>query len=164
VLAPPVFPWVLTEATVGQFSWHDGRLHGALLAVADQELLLDLDWPIKWEAPLEGEQYYRSWTAPATLVFHGVSRLQGDLEWPVDADIIAIGRDEASAPSATTDALPDGVAWWLVKTVVGCWRVAATGLTQFVRRPPELITGSSLSLPDRGGISFARGRDSGIGA
>ena len=153
--SPPAHAWITTEADFDALSWHDAPLHGACLTPGDGEVVFDLDWTAEWLEPEEGARFYRSWTAPATLVFRGVTHIQGQMKWPYDNTLLAIARDE---PPEESHDLPQQK-WWIVKGVVGHLSLAAEGFTQYLRRAPMLVTGGRLSPAQRGGLSFHRGPD-----
>lgn len=150
--------WVVTDADAGDASWHDAIIHGVLLDPAAGEIAFDLDWPLRWVAPEPGQTYFRSWAAPATLVFHGVVRVETSSAWPHDGTIIDLGLDDDPSPFTPQEAAGSHRVW-LVKTVVGYWRIAAMGFAQYSRQLPVLVTGASIGLDRRGGVSFARTRD-----
>lgn len=153
--------WVTTDADIAELSWHDALVHGLLLVPEAAELLLDLDWSIEWLPPEDGGIYFRAWTAPVTLVFHGVTHVHGDLSLPHDGTLIDISPDESPSAVSGGHNLAD-LKWWLIKGVVGHLTIAATGFTQYARRPPALVTGGRLALADRGGVSFLKGRDASV--
>jgi hypothetical protein len=156
---PPPFPRIATHVELDQLSWHDATVHGVRLDAESRELCFDLDWPYYWLEPAVEGGVHRAWTAPATLVFHNVTHLQTNLEWPIDGEVIGISKD--APPSTCAGGCPElsTTPWWLVKGPAGFWLVAAAGFTQYVRRSPVLVTGGRLDLPQRGGISFERGLD-----
>ena len=153
---PPTTPWTFTDRDADQLSWHDVRLYGVTLLPDAGELAVDLDWPVQRVAPADGERYFRAWTSPATLVFHGVTGLQGSLEFPHDATILALGLDPDQADELGGDVFPASGTWWFIKGVVGHCRIRALGFTQYLRAAPILVTGAILGLARRGGVSFDR--------
>jgi hypothetical protein len=93
------------------------------------------------------------------LVFHDVTHLQSNLEWPTDGTVIGVSKDHPPSTCAGGCAELAQTPWWLVKGSAGFWLVAAAGFTQYVRRSPVLVAGGRLDLRQRGGISFDRGLD-----
>jgi len=156
MIPPPSTRWTLTQADAEQLSWHDVHVYAILLLPHACEIALDLDWPIQWLPPPEAEKYFRAWTSAATLVFHGVTALQGSLEFPHDATILTLELDADQADELGSGVPTVSGSWWFIKGVVGHWRVRAEGFTQFLRTPPVLVQGANLGLAARGGISFER--------
>lgn len=153
---PPVTVWITTDADAEQMSWHDAQLYGARFLLEAAELAFDLDWPIQWMAPPEGSSYFRAWVSPATLVFHGVTGFQGNLDLPHDSTIIDLGVDPDQADELGSGVPTEGGTWWFMKTVVGHWRIRAQGFTQYLRARPVLTAGGTLGLELRRGVCFDR--------
>ena len=76
--------WTWTEEDFERMGWHDAQVHAFAFLPESWELLLDLDYILKWVAPSEGESHYSFWSAPATLIFENVADLKIELEPPED--------------------------------------------------------------------------------
>lgn len=136
--------------------WHDAHIHAVGFLPECAELVFDLDYILKWvsQGPTEP---FNFWIAPATLVFHGVVRLQGSvgfnqgmMEFPTILDI----TQRATEPPELR-ALHEWI--YRIEFDNGELTFHAIGFSQFFRRKPVFRTDSQhLSLQERGGISFDR--------
>jgi hypothetical protein len=136
---------VWTDDDFDEMGWHDATLYAVGFPVGHEgaELVLDLDYIVRWAPPEPPEQYYSFWVAPATLVFHEVA-------WGVKGEIDAQGDLELDG--ITRDA--DGT--WTVEGHNFDLTFAAAGFHQYFRSQP-MDAGTSQSLGDRRGpVSFAR--------
>ena len=152
--AIPTTKAVWTEEDFDQMGWHDDFVHAMAYqrdGAGQGELLLDLDYAVKWVPPLPGERYFSQWVCPATLVFHGVEQLDGSSEpnyhpaWgTVLLDIFRGEPDERAMRSWTMDGL--------------CFTITfvADAFTQYLRHLPVLTQGNKLTLEERSGLSFDR--------
>lgn len=136
-----------------QMGWHDATIW-SYLAIPDQfEFLLDLDYIFKWVKPQDEETYFKFWVSPVTMVFSNAHSIVLDIESPQEAiDIADLHRGE---PEPT----PNNRAMQYVyrfECQEGVLSLVATGYEMFVRRAPLLLEAQSLSLSQRGGISFER--------
>lgn len=144
--------WEWTDADFERMGWHDGQVHAFAAVPEAYEFLLDIDYIVRWEKPDPAQGYYTFWVAPATLIFHHayavevhVGPSQGDMT------ILELARtDEQLTPNG------NAIDWhWSAFGVGGHFQLRATSYTQYIRRRPRL-GGRSLSLDERGGISFSR--------
>lgn len=150
--------WTWTEEDFERMGWHDALVHAFSFQPADWELLLDLDYILEWVDPAPGEASYRFWSAPATLVFSDVTDLQIELEPFPAFEIADISRSDPQAPDGREDT-PSAVHWlWTLDFHNGRATFRSTGYTQWFRRPPVFNNSQSLTLEERGGLSFERGR------
>jgi hypothetical protein len=150
--------WILTDDDFEQMAWHDCRICGMAFSSEDMELLLDIDYIVSWLEPAPGDNSYRLWFAPATVVFRGVL----NLEIGVDAleprlDIDGVRRAPAIMHGSTVgvDVKPD---WdWTIDCQEGDIAFRSEGFQLFFRSDPR-------PLKDRRaeraltGYSFERGR------
>ena len=60
--------------------WHDATIHAFALVPEQFELLLDIDYILKWEEPEPPDVYHTFWVSPATLVFQGVQDIKINLD------------------------------------------------------------------------------------
>jgi hypothetical protein len=72
---------VWTAADFDRMDWHDARVHAITFHEVEQdaELLLDLDYIVRWIDPEPPAEYFSFLVAPATLVFENVWCLEGEL-------------------------------------------------------------------------------------
>src|SRR5688572_6075704 len=89
---------VWTDADLERMGWHDATVHGiAFREVGDDaELLLDLDYIVRWIDPQPPSRSYTFLVAPATPVFENVWSLEGDLE--AHRTLLQIDRIERQEP------------------------------------------------------------------
>lgn len=135
-----------------RLSWSDATVHALAFDSDRRRLLFDVDHVFGFEEPAEGEDSFRFWVAPCTLVFRDVDAIESRLATP-DATglrVAALARSEL-APN------PDGTPrWrWSLDCDQGDVSFGASGFEQRVRRPPTLEYEPGLSLGARGGVSFA---------
>jgi hypothetical protein len=134
--------------------WHDATVHAFALIPEQFELVLDIDYILKWEEPEPPAVYYTFWISPATLVFEGVQdiKINLDIDHIQDIDLQGIER-EGPVPA------PNGelVDWnWVVEANQGSITFRATGYRQYFRRPPIRIKEQGFEQSQRGGLSFER--------
>lgn len=75
-----------TETDFEQLSWHDCHIWGIELCAGDadeddwtHDLVLEIDFIVEWLCGVAGGAQFR--VAPATLVFHGVTDLNINIDW-----------------------------------------------------------------------------------
>ncbi|MDX3195947.1 hypothetical protein PV458_46755 [Streptomyces sp. MN03-5084-2B] len=143
---------VWTDADFPQMGWHDSRVY-ALGFLEDDDsppgrLLLDLDYIVRWVEPARREKHFTFWIAPVTLVF--------DDAWDITGDIGPLHGDLEIADLHRLDP-PDGhpVPLWHIEGHEFDLKLRASGFRQYFRRPPHHVPRQVLTLPERGGLSFA---------
>ncbi len=179
--APRLERCVWTDEDFGAMGWHDACVHA--VAVEDDgqsRLLLDLDYIVNWVKPQPPETSWRFSVAPATLVFENVWDLEGEIaaasgmaqrvlllidvvrrEANVMKDVesgrrqrwisgMAGGHDFSKGSPETADL----DRWEITGHNFGL-RFLADGFHQHFRSQPTLIEKQSLTLAERGGLSFA---------
>jgi hypothetical protein len=150
--------WVWTEEDFERMGWHDALVHALSFQPDTWEFLLDLDYILEWVDPAPGESGYRFWSAPATLVFSDVSNLKVELTPFPAFEIADISRSDPQATDGREDT-PSSVHWvWTLEFHNGQITFRSSGFTQWYRRMPTHNSTQSLSLEERGGMSFHRGR------
>lgn len=144
-----------TEADFDVMGWHDATLHAIALPIDTFELALDIDYILEWIPPGPGETPFRFRLAPATLVFWNVHDLHIDLSPQDDLTIADIERSDPTRPP-NAEHVGREVEWrWTIACHVGAISFRSCGFRQHLRAPPVLGS-QSLSLEERGGISFDR--------
>jgi hypothetical protein len=145
----------MTDLEFDEFSWHDATVHAVALEPAEDHpgsLLIDLDYIVEWVAPGRPGGAFRFWVAPATLTFDRAwdITLRGSTVGAVnELSIDRIVRSPRPVPSAATG--------WFTWTVEGhnfTIEFAAGECAQRLRAEPRLVDRQSLTLAERGGISF----------
>ena len=145
---------VWTEKDFEQMGWHDATVHAFAYEPDRAEFVLDLDYILEWVRP--DATHFTFWSAPATLVFKDVAELAIELSPFPGFELSDINRDDPQSADAP-DQLLESLHWrWTLGFFDGRITFRAAGYTQYIRRTPIANTSQSLTLEDRGGISFAR--------
>jgi hypothetical protein len=150
--------WVWTEADFEQMGWHDARIHAIAFLPEGFELVLDIDYILRWVQPAENETRYKLWVAPATLVFENVHDLRIDLEPFAGVEIQDIHREDPQEPKNAEHIGRDTEWRWVIEAQEGEISLRAVGYKQYFRSEPALGSEQSLEAGVRGGFSFGRGR------
>jgi hypothetical protein len=132
--------------------WHDARIWSMLANIDEFEFLIDLDYIFKWVRPGEGETYFRFWVAPVTMVFENAHVVRSDIESQLGEIEVADLFREAPEPTRTGDAVQHTYRFDCQEGEIS---FKATGFKMFVRQSPVLLQRQTLSLQERGGISFS---------
>jgi len=115
-------------------------------APSDLALHFDLDYIVRRVEPPEPWRSVEFWVSPATLVFHNVLSISGDLR------SIRLPLQTSSLSGRRPEVLHSETAWHLAghdfDLEFRAWR-----FTLYLRRPP-LYGRRVLRMADRGGISF----------
>ena len=134
--------------------WHDATVYGIAILPELFELVLDIDYLLRWVDPVPPSSNSSFWVSPATLAFQGVQDIASDIsiqhiERPTIQEIRRIN------PSPTpVGGLTD---WhWTIELHQGKVTFRAHGFKQFFRRPPVQLDSQELGLERRGGLSFDR--------
>jgi len=150
--------WTWTDADFERMGWHDARIHALAWCQESGELLLDLDYIVEWPAQCGPDGDFEFWTVPATLVFEFVTELRVDLRpWPA-FDVIDLQRSAEPVEHGPLGSSNEQTWLWTISCHEGAILLRGTGFRQYARRAPVLNTMQSLSLEERGGLSFARER------
>jgi len=144
--------YFFTDADFDVMGWHDNFVHAVAIGSDRRELFFDIDYILKWEQPLPGEQHFRFWISPATLVFENVYRLNVQhQDW---IGMCLLGIERSAEKVAIDPSYPTPLWRWDLECVEGGWEILASGYRQFIRRPPMLCHSQLLSLEARGGYAF----------
>jgi hypothetical protein len=135
--------------------WHDAIVHAIAFHEDEQEaeLLLDLDYIVRWIDPEPTAEYFSFLVAPATLVFENVWHLDGELG-TASRTLLRILNIERREPENDRQR-EMGLQLWVIQ-----WSQAheltlvASGFRQHFRRRAVQTGIQSLELDERGGISF----------
>jgi hypothetical protein len=158
----PLEKAVWTDADFETMGWHDATVHAiafqedALRAEEDErdaELLLDLDYIVRWIHPEPSSECFSFLVAPATLVFESVWHFDGDIGTASRTllQILNIHRREPENDRQREM----GLRPWLIEWSQGHeMTLLASGYRQHFRHRPVRLEGQWLELNERGGISF----------
>lgn len=147
---------VWTDADFEKMGWHDAALHAVAFQDNEDtaELLLDLDYIVRWIEPEPPREHYKFIVAPATLVFENVWSLEGQIAaHRTRLEIEDIHRRDAGSEQQEQA----GVRPWVVEGHDFELILVATGFRQHFRaRPIDAGNRQRLTLAQRGGVSFAQ--------
>jgi len=145
---------MLTDKDFETMEWHDVQVHAIAMASEfprQVELLLDLDYILKWVDPTPPQEYYNFWLAPATLVFENASDLNIRLQTEqLECQIDELKREEQIASGGVP------IWHWTLSLHQGEISFQAIGYKQYFRRSPIFHKKPHLGRDERGGISFSR--------
>ena len=150
--------WVWSTDDFEHMGWHDALVHAFAFEPEEWELVLDLDYILRWVDPAPGTTGYRFWSAPATLVFADVADLRIEFEPGPGFELADILRSDPKEPDLGPDS-PSSMHWlWTLAFHNGRVSFRSPGFTQWFRRAPTFNSSQSLTREERGGLSFHRGR------
>jgi len=148
--------WVWTEKDFDNMGWHDSIIHSLAFFPEDFEFALDIDYIFQWIDPEEGEKHFHFWVAPANLVFENVYDLRFDIETDSKIEIDAITRENPQKPN-NSEHIEKQTEWrWNIECQEGTISFKSVGYKMFVKQEPVFTCEQSLSLENRGSISFVR--------
>jgi len=146
-----------------EMGWHDATIHGIAFGPGGFELCVDVDYIFKWVNPPEGEEFFRFWVCPCTIVFENVYdlQLQADPHGGPELSIDEVTRTDPRRPK-NAEFIDRDTEWlWTIDCHHGEIVFRAVGFRQYVRRAPILSQSQKFALADRGGYCFDRGYDEG---
>jgi hypothetical protein len=144
---------VWTDGDFETMGWHDATVHALAFDEneEDAELLLDIDYIVRWIDPEPPAEHFRFLVAPATLAFQSVWSLEGELE--AQRTLLQIQDIHRREPENERQRAA-GVQSWTIEGHDFEISLLASGFRQHFRaRPVEMAT-QRLELAQRGGISF----------
>jgi hypothetical protein len=144
-----------TDADFEVMGWHDSTVWSIAFLTEAYELVLDIDYILKWERN-ELDGYFAFWVAPATIVFRNVYDLKFDVAFYDDTQIQDLKRGDPGKPRNAEYIGTDREWRWVLTFSGGRISFRSSGFDQFFRRDPVLSDQQSLSLETRGGMSFDR--------
>jgi len=150
--------WIWTEDDFERMGWHDSQIHAMAFSPANFELILDIDYILKWIHPKPEETYYKFWVAPATLVFENVYEIDiTTRSYPSGLEIDAITRKDLGAPR-NAEFIRKAHEWlWTIECHEGEITFRSAGYKQYIRTYPVFGGQQTLDLSSRG-FSFDRKR------
>ena len=132
--------------------WKNAYIHAIATIPETFELLLDIDYIVRWIDPTPPSNSFTFLVAPATLVFSNVYNVEIHLE-SQSGEFSIQNLDRLDEQPTLNGEMKD----WLWKfDDEGSLSFRATGYTQYFRRQPILTSFQQLSFAERGGISFSR--------
>jgi hypothetical protein len=121
---------------------------------ANFEFMLDLDYIFNWVQPEAGEEGFKFWVAPVTMVFENAS----DVKIGIDSKQGTIQIDNLLRTALRHSPNGEFVEYaYHFECQEGEVCLDATGYKLFVRAAPSLLTSQSFELQLRNGVSFERG-------
>ncbi len=72
---------IYTEASLGQWAFHDCTVHGHVVVPELAQDRFDLDWLAWWLPPSGGDRHFSFLVSPTTLVFEDASELEVVRPW-----------------------------------------------------------------------------------
>jgi hypothetical protein len=138
--------------------WHDATLHAVAFNEMDWdfELLLDIDYIVRWIEPNRRGAPFSFLVAPATLVFEHVRHLHGGIETDTDQPRIeAVERGDPESDELGNPPIPR----WTIESNQFTLTFLAEGFRQHFRARPMHSESFGLELTARGGVSFAQPRE-----
>lgn len=139
-----------TEADFADLGWHDATIHALAFEPEDHapgRLLVDLDLIVAWLPPTEPSDPFAFLVAPATLAFPDAWDVRVDID--LRASAFALQLD-----AITRHAGPHDRSTWSLDGHDFTVTVTSAGFRQHLRRAPVRTPSQSLSLAERGGLSF----------
>ena len=147
---------VWTDADFETMGWHDATVHAMALPTDAFELVLDIDYILKWVGPVEGQTHFRFWVSPATLVFWNLHTFSVDLESEHELTIQGIERSDPVKPRNAAHISRDTEWLWTIECHQGEIKFRSCGFYQYLRAAPTCGKSQARSVKERGGYSFDR--------
>lgn len=145
---------VWSDTDFAALGWHDATIWAVAAIPEEYEFLLDLDYIFKWVEPADGEDHYKFWVSPVTMLFRDVHSVKFDLESRQGSLEIANLHRGNSRPTPNGKLLETRYNVECQEGEITLW---ATGFEMHVRRAPTPQRSQRLSLRERGGISLHHG-------
>lgn len=148
--------WIWSEEDFDEMGWHDCKIFGISPGPGEDQLSLDVDYIWKWVHPSEGENFFKFWISPVTLVFENVHQLECEFREISVIRIDEVGRVDPRRPR-NAQFIGKETEWrWTIDCHDGSINFWAVGYRQYTRKLPVLSDAQQLSLSARGGLSVSR--------
>ena len=135
---PEKYVWDTSD--FDRMGWHDATIYAVAFEPQRFEVSLDVDYIFEWLQPSRGEEFFRFWVSPCTVVFENVYDFELDGPGPGSTfQVNEIRRDQARTPRNAGYIAADTEWQWTVDCHHGEIRLWSTGFTQHVRRASALI-------------------------
>jgi hypothetical protein len=148
---------IWTVADFDLMNWHDATIHAIAFSPETYEFSIDIDYIFEWIEPEANETYYKFMVSPATIVFENVNELMINVDEPYRTiQIQSIERDCPRKPS-NADYIDSNLEWkWIIDAESAECSFYSIGYKQFIRQLPIQTQTQTLTMFERGGISFQR--------
>jgi len=145
---------IWTDSDFDEMNWQNCLIYAVAFYPATYEVSFDIDYVFYTE---KHDGCDRFWMSPATLVFSNVNDLEFSIEsWNGGLQIASMERTAIGKPR-NLEYINRDIEWlWLIDCEEGEIKLKSVGFNQYIRRPPILTEGQSLSLEERGERSFSR--------
>lgn len=140
----PLLP-IFTERDFDLLSWDNNRIHAMAFNPESRHLVLDIDYIFNWK---DVKNVANRLVGPATLIFDNVHNFS------IQASAFESGLNIESLSRQALNFSSGAEFLWLLIVDGGQICFVAKGFTQFNRRRPIISVNNSLSIHERGGISF----------
>lgn len=149
----PLEKAVWTDGDCDTMGWHDATVHAIAFHENEEnaELLLDLDYIVRWFDPEPPAEHFTFLVAPATLVFANVWSLEGELG--AQRTLLQIQDIHRREPENDRHRNAS-VRPWTIEGHDFELTFLASGFRQHFRDSPVHTASQRLELGARGGISF----------
>jgi len=147
---------IWTEGDFKVMGWHDAKVWGLLANPQKWEYLIDLDYIFKWVHPKEGEEYFKFWISPVTMVFENAYDINIDID--SQQGEIEVNNLHMENPRKTRNGKLTEYTFRF-ECQEGEITLNATSFKMYVRKNPMLQRGQILNLRARGGVNFGREYD-----
>ena len=145
----------LTTKNFEKIGWHDCKIYGLAFDDLSFNLYLDIDYISEWIEPSKEDEGYKFRVAPATLNFHNVWNISFDIETNLSLEIDNITRNNPHSPK-NKEIYPNAIEYdWLIELQQGEISFKSIGFDLHLREQPIKMQMQTLSLKERGGISFS---------
>lgn len=145
---------IWNESDFEKMGWHDCKIYALAFKDEDFELMLDIDYILKWVNPEGSKTHFKFWVAPATLVFRNVWDLKIDLESSLNLEIQDLHRENPRSPKNVNHVEESTEYDWKIETHNGEITFKSVGFKLYLRNDPVLLDTQKIEQKERGGISF----------
>lgn len=144
---------VWSEKDFEVMGWHDATIYSTVADPEKYEFLIDLDYIFSWVHPKIGEQYFKFWIAPVTMVFENVYNVKIDIE--SRSGFIEVADFYMENPQLTPNKKFTSHDYRF-DCQEGEISLQATAFKMYVRQNPKFVAGQRFDLEERGGVNFGR--------
>ena len=150
----PIEKYIWSQEDFEMMGWHDATIWSIASNPEAFEFMLDLDYIFKWVCPAPQETHYKFWVCPVTMVFADAWDVVMDIESQLGSiEVADVSRKHLGrTPNNKFEQYA-----FHIECQEGDLSLKATGFKMYVRQAPVLLDRQSLTLAQRGGISFGRG-------
>jgi len=139
---------------LSDYSLAECKIHGFGFSDDDYEFYLDIDYLNLWIKDEHTENILFE-IAPSTIVFKNVWDLNVDLNYNLGIIVEEISRENPCKPKNAK--YIEGIEYdWNIETITGNISFKSIGFDQYLRKYYPFSYKSSLTLEERGGISFSK--------